>query len=508
MMMKSKRRSLPTNKALCIAAVSIIPSYVNSFTNQLLQCPRTHYYDYHSHSSKTINTSPLQQYNERKDIQGRRGIDALCAKSLKEELLLDADMMEFLGLSGSSRSSASISSVANTKSREKPLSMAEKAKESEEDNGSGELMNQQEYELMLGKAMDTLRSDYPGILEHDPDFSIYAEDIEVVDPSGVTLHNIKDYKASFHFLHAIIKFFYCPSESELTFRLIYDCARKNIRISWNALLIPRNIYGGLMNELHVDGISVYELDRSSGLITQHRVETLLINDQPVQPPQGIFQALAREATVGPEGVPAWNIEHSNTISQFQTNHLSNLLSSFNINNNSDKKKQESTLLFSAGDVDNEANFHPLFNQEAYDKKNNYRKRFGLPPITPEEYVRIETEVQELAMAQRQKADAMSSDSAAEMAKQQSNKGSLGKNMFNKFLGNILEDTCESNYDCERPEVCCDLGFKRMCCRSGLGVYNGVPPNMRLEPVPARQEEIGEGGSDYGRNGGYPDWEMP
>merc|ERR1719223_2658596 len=86
------------------------------------------------------------------------------------------------------------------------------------------------------------------------------------------------------------------------------------------------------------------------------------------------------------------------------------------------------------------------------------------------------------MAQRQKADAMSSDSAAEMAKQQSNKGSLGKNMFNKFLGNILEDTCESNYDCERPEVCCDLGFKRMCCRSGLGVYNGVPPNMRLARV--------------------------
>lgn len=487
-------------------------SYVTSFTNQL-QCPRTSQYYDHQMNSKPI-ISPLQQFNERKggySNQGRRdALTPLCVKSQNEELLIDADMMEFLGLSGSTASSnsdsaSSISSSSGTgKSRKILLSMAEKVKESEGDDqkdtsGNGEFMSQQDYELMLGKAMDTLRSDYPGILEHDPDFSIYAEDIEVVDPSGVTLHNIKNYKASFQFLHTIIKFFYCPSESELTFRLIYDCARKNIRISWNALLIPRNIYGGLMNELHVDGISVYELDRSSGLITQHRVETLLINDQAVEPPQGIFQALAREATVGPEGVPAWNVE--NTISRFQTNHLSNLLSSLNDNNN----QQRSTLLFSANDADDEMNFHPLFNQEAFDRKNSYRKRFGLPPITPEEFVKIETEVQELAMAQRQKADAMSSDSAAEMAK------SKGKGMFNKLFGNVLEDTCESNYDCERPEVCCDLGFKRMCCRSGLGVYNGAPPQMRLEPVPAQQEEIGEGGmmgGDYGRNGGYPDWEMP
>lgn len=432
----------------------------------------------------------------------RESITSLCVRSQTEEVLLDTDMMEFLGLSSSGhmRSDGATSSGTSHSSTMPNLAMAEDDKDSDAgvDGGSNknkskgeELMSQQEYELMLGKAMDTLRHDYPDILESDPDFSIYADNIEVVDPSGVTLHNIKDYKASFQFLHALIRFFYCPSESELTFRLIYDCARKNIRVSWNALLIPRAIYGGLMNELHVDGISVYELDRTSGLITQHRVERLLINDQPVQPPQGIFQALAREATVGPEGVPAWNIQE-NSVFEFQTNHfLANL-------------SKPTSILFSNDSSDDNVqdNFHPLFNREKFDAKNNYRKRFGLPPITPEEFVRIEAEVQELAMAQRQKADAMSSDSAAEMAK--SAKGKNG--LFGKFLGNILEDTCESNYDCERPEVCCDLGFKRMCCRSGLGVFNGAPERMRLEPVPAQQRELGEDWS--GPQSGYPDWEMP
>ena len=49
--------------------------------------------------------------------------------------------------------------------------------------------------------------------------------------------------------------------------------------------------------------------------------------------------------------------------------------------------------------------------------------------------------------------------------------------FKKLMGNVLEDTCESNYDCESPEVCCDFGFKKMCCSSGLRVLDG-PPRSR------------------------------
>ena len=61
---------------------------------------------------------------------------------------------------------------------------------------------QNEFKMAVGRAIDTLRSDYPDILTKSPDFSIYHDDIEVVDPSGVTLHGLRDYKFSFRIAHA------------------------------------------------------------------------------------------------------------------------------------------------------------------------------------------------------------------------------------------------------------------------------------------------------------------
>ena len=58
---------------------------------------------------------------------------------------------------------------------------------------------------------------------------------------------------------------------------------------------------------------------------------------------------------------------------------------------------------------------------------------------------------------------------------------------NGFLSKLLngaqeltKDTCETNWDCERPQVCCDFGFKKMCCSSGNLVGNSQP---QLAPVP-------------------------
>ena len=47
-----------------------------------------------------------------------------------------------------------------------------------------------EFELKLGKAMDTLRQDYPHLLTQLPSLQIYDPNLEVVDPSGVTLHSL------------------------------------------------------------------------------------------------------------------------------------------------------------------------------------------------------------------------------------------------------------------------------------------------------------------------------
>merc|ERR1712160_104981 len=105
-----------------------------------------------------------------------------------------------------------------------------------------------------------------------------------------------------------------------------------------------------------------------------------------------------------------------------------------------------------------------------------RRRFGLKPITPEEFIQIQVQVEELESVQQEKASA-AAQSTNEMAEpKQKNK------LFGNLFGGVLQDTCESNWDCERPEVCCDLGFKKMCCSSGMKIFD-PQPQMRLVPVP-------------------------
>eukprot|EP00557_Chaetoceros_sp_GSL56_P002197 CAMPEP_0176500782 /NCGR_PEP_ID=MMETSP0200_2-20121128/13781_1 /TAXON_ID=947934 /ORGANISM="Chaetoceros sp., Strain GSL56" /LENGTH=356 /DNA_ID=CAMNT_0017899565 /DNA_START=567 /DNA_END=1634 /DNA_ORIENTATION=- len=322
-----------------------------------------------------------------------------------------------------------------------------------------------EFELQLGRALDTLRNDYPYLLVKSPVYEIYSPDIQVVDPSGVTLHSLQSYKNSFYFLHMVVKLFYCPEKSGLTFRLAYDCARKNIRVSWNAELVPR--IGGNRNKLYIDGISVYELDRQTGLINQHRVERLLLNDAPVSPPpQGIFAMLQEQAVYGGRtgllpgtegvGIPSWPA--------FQP-----LPPKGNLD--------ESHIFFMSN---GEEPSLELFDRDKFNKKNASRKKFGLAPITEAEFVQIEEKTRELEQVQRQKAAATAS-SAAEMTKGQG--GEKKGNFMGKFFDSVLKDTCQSNFDCERPEVCCDFGFKKMCCRSGMQVFNGVPGQP--QPIPVR-----------------------
>lgn len=322
---------------------------------------------------------------------------------------------------------------------------------------------QREFELMLGKALDTLRSDYPDMLTKDPDFSIYHSQIEAVDPKGITLHTLNSYKTSFQFLHMIINLFYSPDDSSLTFRLVYDCARKSIRVSWNAILIPR--MGGVSKRLHVDGISVYEFERKSGLINQHRVEHLLINDAPVEAPQGIFSAIKNHAMAGPDadGIPVWSIDGK-------------------ITNVMEFKQSPKMIgmgmssLFSSSETTADGDFqHPLFDRKAFNSKNASRKKFGIPPLTPDEFVKIQAEVKAMETVQEQKQKTANKD--AEDAKEKENQRSL----LSKMFGNVMKNTCESNDECERPEVCCDLGFKKFCCSSGMRVFD-VPPNLQKIPI--------------------------
>lgn len=304
------------------------------------------------------------------------------------------------------------------------------------------------------------------------DFSVYAVDLEVVDPSGVTLHGLQNYKNAFRLVHTVVNLCYCPQQSLLTFNTCYDWARNEIRVGWNAHVVPKPIFGGTKTTLHVDGISVYVLDRHSGKIIQHRIEHLLINDTPVRPKRGVLHALQKEVIdpIGGDGggggssIPVFNtgnINHfPNTITQFQQS----------IHPFSTTTKSSSSSLFSMSafkDGNNNNNNKNNMDWDAFERKNASRKKFGLEPLTPDEYEEIEDQVQELVQQQQQQHQQQQATSASVTTPVPEKK----ENFLSKLFGNVLEDTCESNYDCTRPQVCCDFGFTKKCCTSGMLVGN-------------------------------------
>jgi hypothetical protein len=322
----------------------------------------------------------------------------------------------------------------------------------------------------------------------------------------VKLHGLSNYKNSFRLLHAIVNIFYCPERSTLTFRMCFDKARQNIRIHWNAQVIPKAIFGGYKTTLHVDGISVYEISRNSGNITQHRVERLVINDAAVMPEQGIFSALRRYAAAKDVSIPIYNsarVPEDNQMVKFQnfqpkTRSLlfqrNGELSSSPYSSSNPLSSRSTALDSSADDVD----------WEALERRNASRKKFGLDALSPEEFMELQDQVAELDSQQQQKR-AASASAAAEMAKQSEEAKAPG--FFKKLFGNLLEDTCESNYDCQDPQVCCDFGFKKTCCSSGMLVFDGPKSRqgqLAVIPVTADPNNYPPTGPNGRGGSGYPD----
>lgn len=350
--------------------------------------------------------------------------------------------------------------------------------------------------------MDILRDDYQVILTSNPDFSIYDPNLELIDPSGVHLHGVNNYKAAFSLIHALVGLFYCPERSGLTFRMCFDKARQNIRIHWNAQVIPKAIFGGYKTTLHVDGISVYEISRYSGNITQHRIERLVINDNAVAPEKGVFAALRGYAVKSKvEGVPVFNFgpydsasssDSPNRIAPFQN--FAPLSRSVLFSRAVDDEASTTSQLTAM----ESSSFESNIDWEALEKKNLARKKFGLAPLTPEEFMDLQEQVRELDHQQQQKAVA----AAAEMAEKKSKEENTG--FFKKLFGEVLQDTCESNFDCQRPEVCCDFGFKKMCCSSGLRILDGPPKSRQgqLAEIPVIANPGPDYPPDFGRRNRY------
>jgi hypothetical protein len=104
-----------------------------------------------------------------------------------------------------------------------------------------------------------------------------------------------------------------------------------------------------------------------------------------------------------------------------------------------------------------SNTNDSFDWDALDRKNASRKKFGLKPMTPDEFLANEALVSQMALEQQQKAVEFAA--SRKQAASQSSPTTPVTGLFEKIFGDIVPDTCESNYDC-------DFGFGKVCCASG------------------------------------------
>lgn len=146
------------------------------------------------------------------------------------------------------------------------------------------------------------------------DFTIYHEDLEVIDPSGIQLKGLKNYKSAIAFFQTFIQFWFDTTPGCVQHRIVYDFARSTIRISWTMKLVPKfSILRSFNRPLYVDGISHYTVcPRNGGKITEHKIEKLLINNTPIVPPYGIWNILQQQpdylqpgggGKYSPKGIP-------------------------------------------------------------------------------------------------------------------------------------------------------------------------------------------------------------
>eukprot|EP00966_Prymnesium_polylepis_P054972 1270822-Prymnesium_polylepis.1 len=82
-----------------------------------------------------------------------------------------------------------------------------------------------------------------------------------------------------------------------------------------------------------------------------------------------------------------------------------------------------------------------------------------------------------------------------------------KGPFGFTLGLSAPQACETNFDCERPMICCDLLFASVCCSGGMMVGMGSPdPQAQLQrqaiPIPVERDDDGDG---RGRGAGGPQY---
>lgn len=148
-----------------------------------------------------------------------------------------------------------------------------------------------DFELNLGRCVDSLRSDFPEFMDRELDWSIYARDLEVVDPSGVRVSGLPAFKQVMSAIRMIRKVAF--DDASLTFRLRYDWVGKRLIVQWYS----NWLWKGSRSLLHVDAVSYFDLN-DDGLVDRHHIDRVIVNGKDATPPYGVSSIFARMAVRG------------------------------------------------------------------------------------------------------------------------------------------------------------------------------------------------------------------
>jgi hypothetical protein len=116
----------------------------------------------------------------------------------------------------------------------------------------------------------------------------------------------------------------------------------------------------------------------------------------------------------------------------------------------------------------------------WERRNTSRQKFGLKPLSREEFA----QVQEQARVQAEKQRLKFRKQEPQQPSQIPNKASI----VETILSSAVPQVCETNDDCSSSgELCCDFLFQKVCCSNGLKDLRQRPA---LIPVPVKSSHLG------------------
>jgi len=344
-----------------------------------------------------------------------------------------------------------------------------------------------EYQLNLGKTIDTLRHDYPNILSQKPDFSIFTKNVELFDNSGKLLGGLGKYERVFKMLRFLRST--TMSAAEVTYRLVVQDS--TIRVRWCAKLWMRDPLAGLSGlgkdagMLHqLDGISVYELD-SDGLVRLHRLEHIALAGPNQEAVINLGFAWPRAELATPVAArPFFSALTAAIAGADLSGSLASRAVVVGVSSHSGQSMQQLQKP-----------------EKSHQPPSSMPPSLPPPPPSslPQQLLQSRPEAQRTAPPQAsasgetpmERAERERAEEAAKARRLMQQRESKRKKGWGINLASLAPTPCETSFDCESPMVCCDLVFTSICCSSGLMV--GMPPSQlqgALIPIPVEVDNDG------------------